>query len=91
MSGENQQFIVQLIGPSGLVEVNGKPQQFIEEACSQRELEQRLAEEKLDVDPILGSSLYAGRFLGCWIHIQALENPQGTLELEQPKQKDIDR
>lgn len=82
-----KQFLVQLIGPSGVVEVNGKKQQFIEEATSTQDLEQRLAQQKLDVDPVKGSRLYAGRYIGCWIHIQALPNPQGSLELEQPSKK----
>lgn len=90
MSEAIKQFLVQLIGPSGVVEVNGKKQQFIEEAASSQELEQRLAQQKLDVDPILGSRLYAGRYIGCWIHIQALPNPQGSLALEQPSYKAIE-
>jgi len=82
MSEAIKQYLVQMIGPSGIVEVNGKRQQFIEEASSQHALEERLAKHKLDVDPVIGSSLYKGRFLGCWIYIQELPNPQGTLELE---------
>lgn len=83
MSEAIKQYLVQMIGPSGIVKVNGKPQQFIEEADTKHALEERLAEHKLDVDPVIGSSLYKGRFLGCWIYIQELPNPQGTLELEQ--------
>jgi hypothetical protein len=71
-----------MIGPSGVVRVNGKPQQFIEVATDVQELEKRMAEQKLDVDPLLGSRLYEGRFLGCWLHILELPNPQGKLELE---------
>ncbi|MEN8131245.1 MAG: hypothetical protein ABFS45_13840 [Pseudomonadota bacterium] len=82
MSEEIKQYLVQMIGPSGLVTVNGKPQQFIEEATSQQELEKRLTKQKLDVDPVFGSSLYAGRFVGCWIHIRELPDPQESLDLE---------
>ena len=82
MSEVIKQYRVQLIGPSGVVEVNGKKQQYIEEAASQQDLEQRLSQAKQDIDPILGSRRYTGRFLGCWIDIQELQDPQGTLELE---------
>ena len=75
-------FLVQLIGPSGVVRVNGKPQQFVEIATDGQALEQRMAEQKLDIDPVLGSRLYPGRFIGCWVHVRELPNPQGKLELE---------
>ncbi len=81
MPDEIRQFQIQLIGPMGVVRVNGKAQRFIEEAVSRLELEQRLTERKMDIDPITGSSLYAGRFIGCWIDVRELPDPQETLEL----------
>ena len=75
-------FLGQLIGPSGVVRVNGKPQQFVEIATDGQALEQRMAEQKLDIDPLFGSRLYKGQFLGCWVPIRELPNPQGKLELE---------
>ena len=78
----SKQFLVQLIGPSGVVRVNGKPQQFVEMATDGQALELRMGEQKLDIDPVLGSRLYPGRFIGCWVHVRELPNPQGKLELE---------
>ena len=75
MSEATQQYLVQLIGPSGVIEVNGRKQQFIEEATNRQALELRLNQQKLDIDPLLGSNLYPGRFIGCWIHIQSLPDP----------------
>ncbi|ODB84913.1 hypothetical protein A3194_14205 [Candidatus Thiodiazotropha endoloripes] len=81
MPDEIKQFQVQMIGPMGVVRVNGKPQRFIEEAISRLALERRLAERMMDIDPIKGSSFYKGRFIGCWIDVQELPDPQETLEL----------
>ena len=81
MPDEIRQFQIQLIGPMGVVRVNGKAQRFIEEATSRLDLERRLIERKMDIDPIKGSSLYAGRFIGCWIDVRELPDPQETLEL----------
>lgn len=81
MPDEIKQFQVQMIGPMGVVRVNGKSQRFIEEATSRLALERRLAERMMDIDPIKGSSLYKGRFIGCWIDVRELPDPQETLEL----------
>ena len=82
MNKDIKQFLVQLIGPYGLVIVKGKPQQFIEEATSRIVLERRITDRKMDIDPVAGSALYSGRYIGCWIHIQELPDPQETLNLE---------
>ena len=82
MDEDDKQFLVQLIGPSGVVVVDGKRQQFIEMAPSRSLLERRIAKQKMDIDPVTGSHQYEGRFIGCWIHIQELPDPQETLNLE---------
>ena len=82
MNESTQQFLVQIIGPSGVVKVHGKRQQFVEEAPNRQVLEKSLTAQKLDIDPVMGSRLLPGRYLGCWVHIQALPDPQGTLDLD---------
>ena len=76
-----KQFLVQLIGPTGVVVVNGKPQRFVEEGESQLDVARRLEDRKMDIDPIKGSSAYEGRFIGCWIDIRELPHPQSSLDL----------
>ncbi len=82
MPEETKQYLIQLIGPLGVVIVNGKAQRFVEEAPSRLELERRLADRKMDIDPIKGSSHYEGRFIGCWIDVRELPDPQVSLGLE---------
>ena len=77
MPDEIKQFQVQMIGPMGVVRVNGKSQRFIEEATSRLALERRLAERMMDIDPIKGSSFYKGRFIGCWIDCPGTPGPAG--------------
>jgi hypothetical protein len=82
MPDETKQYLIQLIGPLGVVRVNGKAQRFVEEASSHLELEQRLADRKMDIDPIKGSSRYEGRFIGCWVDVRELPDPQVSLRLD---------
>jgi hypothetical protein len=82
MSEETKQFLIQLIGPTGVVIVNGKVQRFIEEASSCQELERRLVDRKMEIDPIKGSRHYVGQYIGCWVDVRELSDPQNTLELE---------
>ncbi len=78
MSNENKQFLVQLIGPTGVVRISGKAQRFIEEAQNSLEVERRLVDRKMDIDPITGSSHYGGQFIGCWIDVRELPDPHTT-------------
>ena len=78
MSKENKKFLVQLIGPAGVVKVSGKLQRFIEEAPSSLEVERRLVDRKMDIDPITGSYHYGGKFIGCWIDVRELPDPHTT-------------
>jgi hypothetical protein len=78
MSKDNKKYLVQLIGPAGVVRVSGKPQRFIEEAPSRFEVERRLVDRKMDIDPIMGSNHYGGQFIGCWIDIRELPDPHAT-------------
>ena len=78
MSTENRQFLVQLIGPTGVVRVNGKAQCFIEEAPSSLEVERRLIDRKMDIDPITGSYQYGGQFIECWIDVRELPDRHAT-------------
>lgn len=75
MADETRQFLIQLIGPQGVVVVNGKAQRYIEEAANRIELERLMVKSKMDIDPITGSALYEGRFIGCWIDIRELPHP----------------
>jgi hypothetical protein len=82
MPDETKQYLIQLIGPLGVVRVNGKAQRFVEVASSRLELERRMADRKMDIDPINGSSRYEGRFIGCWVDVRELPDPQVSLRLD---------
>lgn len=81
MSSDIKQFLVQLVGPSGVLMVKGKAQRFIEEAMNRDEIERKLVDRKMDIDPIKGSVLYQGQYIGCWIDIRELPDPQEALDL----------
>ncbi|MET0076412.1 MAG: hypothetical protein ABW130_19360 [Candidatus Thiodiazotropha lotti] len=64
------QYKVQLIGPSGVISVHDKRQEFIETGSDIYEIESELERRKMSVDPIKGT--LEGRYVGCWICIMKL-------------------
>lgn len=76
---------MQIIGPNGIVSVNGKVQRSIEEALNGDEIEAKLDSLKMNIDPLKGHQLYEGRYLGCWIDVQQLPEPQEELDLMLPE------
>lgn len=74
MTGKIQIFQVKLIGPSGLVYVHDKPQEFEESGHSIQGIERALERRGMGIDPITGTS--KGHFLGCWISISEIPDDE---------------